>query len=650
MNRDLEQKGTKSRISAQGSDEPRVDSALKPGVGPRRRDYAGSTLPPSINPNRVASRLRKCRNPLGLDGVGGTITQGSSSLKILGWRTRSRWDWRSACGTSTLSFASAILLALVWFATDSLHAAESHKRGGTLRLARVNDPTTLDPALVSSMVDVLLLPLLYQPLIDFRGGANLASGLASNWSVSTDKRTFTFQLLPGVRFSNGRETTAEDYLFTLERSVLEPSFLQQYAMQIRGAPAFLAARTNEAWQLKINAAKGKGRWIEPTHLAGVSTPSRHTLIVELEKPDITFIYWMANSFGMAIAKETLPEPLKDVGKHPVGTGPYVIKDWVRGVRIRYERNPYYIRPEQQYFDAIEIMIGGDESTHLMMFERGELDLASLLAAGAPEADFLRLHNDSRWKPGWTNAPMFHSIMVNLNTEMPPLNDIRVRLAIAHAIDRKKFQRMNGERVAPGHGGITPLMPGFDPNLNYPAYDPERSCILLREAGYPKDQPKPLKFWHTNLQLYRRWAAAIQDDLAKVGFAIELHEVSGAVFDNMTGRRNGAEMSLYAWTAGTPDASYFLLPFHSRFISEESSLNSAFYHNAVVDHLLDEAASSVDEPRRLAIYQQVEQKLVSEGSLIVLGHQNLFALRQPWLKGPLLEPMWWFRLDRVWFEK
>lgn len=543
-----------------------------------------------------------------------------------------------------------VIWFLIFIAASSLPAAETPKRGGTLRLARVNDPTTLDPALVSSMVDVLMLPLLYQPLIDFRGGANLASHLATNWSASPDQRVFTFQLLPGVRFSNGREATAEDYVFTLERSVLAPSFLQQYAMQIKGAAAFQAARTNEAGQLQTNPAAGKGRWIEPTRLAGVSTPSRYTLVVELEKPDTTFACWMANSFGMAVARETLPNPLKALGHHPVGTGPYVVKKWVRGVRRRYERNPYYFRPEQQYFDAIEIMIGGDESTHLMMFERGELDLASLQATGAPEADFLRLHQDSRWKSCWTDAPMFHCIIVNLNTEMPPLNDIRVRQAIAHALDRKKFQRMNGQRVAPGHGGITPLMPGFNPELKYPAYDPERARALLREAGFAKGLPKPLKFWHTNIQLYRRWAAAIQDDLAKVGLAIELHEVSGAVFDNMTGRRNGAEMSLFAWTAGTPDASFYLLPFHSRFIAEESSQNGAFYHDATVDRLLDEAAVSVDEPRRLALCRQVEQKLVSEGTLVVLGHQNLFALRQPWLKGPLLEPMWWFRLDRVWFEK
>ena len=82
----------------------------------------------------------------------------------------------------------------------------------------MNDPTTLDATLASSMVDVTLLPLLYQPLIDFRGGASLASHLATNWTVSSDKRLFTFQLRPGVRFSNGREAIAEDYRFTLERA------------------------------------------------------------------------------------------------------------------------------------------------------------------------------------------------------------------------------------------------------------------------------------------------------------------------------------------------------------------------------------------------------------------------------------------------
>lgn len=205
-------------------------------------------------------------------------------------------------------------------------------------------------------------------------------------------------------------------------------------------------------------------------------------------------------------------------------------------------------------------------------------------------------------------------------------------------------------MAPGHGGITPLMIGFNPDLKYLVYDPERSRALLREAGFGNGLPKPITLYHVNYQTDRRWAQAIQNDLKQVGIAVELHEVTGAALADISGRRDGAAISLYRSTAVSPDANANLVLYHSRFIEEAGSQNAAFYKDPVVDRLLEEAAFCVEEPRRLALYQQVEQILVSNGSMIVLGHENLFALRQPWLKGPLLEPMWWFRLDRVWFEK
>jgi len=102
--------------------------------------------------------------------------------------------------------------------------------------------------------------------------------------------------------------------------VLAPSFLQQYAMQIKGAAAFLAARINEAGQLKTNAAAGPWPMDRAHPSRGVSTPSRYTLVVELEKPDTTSLAGWRIAFGMAVARETLPDPLKDLGAHPVGTG------------------------------------------------------------------------------------------------------------------------------------------------------------------------------------------------------------------------------------------------------------------------------------------------------------------------------------------
>jgi ABC-type transport system substrate-binding protein len=194
------------------------------------------------------------------------------------------------------------------------------------------------------------------------------------------------------------------------------------------------------------------------------------------------------------------------------------------------------------------------------------------------------------------------------------------------------------------------MTGYNPLLKCPAYDPNRARALLRQAGFSAGLPKPLKLWYPNTQIYRRWAQAIQADLAEVGVRIEPNGVTRAAFGEETSRRRTAELTLYGNNANVPDPSTFLIFFHSRFITEEDSQNNFFYSSPKVDALLDRAAVCIDEPHRLELYQQAEEMILDDVPMIVLGHQNLFALRQPWLKGPLLEPFWWFRFDRVWLER
>ena len=509
-------------------------------------------------------------------------------------------------------------------------ATPAHRRGGILRLALADDPRTFDPNYVWAQLDYTLLPLFFQPLIDLVDGNRLVNNLTSGWTFSADKQVLTFQLLPGVRFSNGREATAEDYAFALERAVRAPSLCQQFALEIKGATNRLAGTAKS--------------------VAGISTPARYTLVVELARPDAAFPYWIAQNFGMALARETLAETLKDVGRRPIGTGPYVVKEWVRGARLRLERNPFYCRPDQQYFDAIEFLIGADDSTQTMMFERGELDVASLGSGGVAAADFPRLRRDPRWRDHWLQAPLFNLVNLSFNVEMPPLNDVRVRRAIVCALDRQHFEKLNGERMTPGHGLITPTMAGFNPKLPCARYDAEQARTLLHQAGFPAGLPQPLKLWHINSASGRRWAQAIQSDLAQVGIPVELSGVTPAVFGDVTARRGGAQLALCGNNANYPDPGAFLDTFHSRFISDEDAQNSCFYHNPQVDALLSRASTCVDEPRRLELYQAAERMILEDAPLVVLGHANLFALRQPWLKGPLLEPFWWFRLDRVWIER
>jgi len=586
---------------------------------------------------------------------------GKRSATPLSLRTRHpRWNQRRQVATFCRRISESgivvltLMLSVLLAATGPAGAAEAVTKPPPpriLRLARISDPQNLDPTKVVNQADFCLLPLLYQPLIDLQGGTNFVNHLTTNWTVSPDSRKFTFDLLPSVRFSNGREATAKDYAFALERAVLVDDFYQPYALQIKGAPEFLAARTTERDQLKTNSAAGQGRWIEPTGIAGLSTPSRYRLEVELEKPDTSFKAWFPQNLGMALAQESLPDVQETLTRHVVGTGPYVLKEWIRGVRIRLERNPYYFRPEQQHFEAVEIFIGGDETTHLMMFERDELDLAGLERTGVPEADFSRLRKDSRWGTNWLEGPIFNIAAIILNAEVPPLNDPRVRQAIAHAIRRDHFQqKLNHDRIDPGAGVITPTMPGFNPALIYHNYDTNRARALLREAGFPGGISQPITLWHIDDQVYRRWAQAIAADLKEIGITNVLKGVTVAAFSTARGERGGIPMQINAETALFPDASGFLGMFHGRQIKTSGSANIAFYDNPKLNALLDEAMGCADEARRLELYRQAEQIFVDDAPVIVLGHPKIFSLRQPWLRGPLLDPLWWYRFDRVWFEK
>ena len=120
---------------------------------------------------------------------------------------------------------------------------------------------------------------------------------------------------------------------------------------------------------------------------------------------------------------------------------------------------------------------------------------------------------------------------------------------------------------------------------------------------------------------------------------------------MLATRNNVAMALEDFSATLPDPKDFLEnTFHSRLIKPDFSMNAAFYASAEFDALVDQAAASLDESRRIALNRQAEQVVLRDVPWVCLGHRNIIALRQPWLKGPLIEPIWWYRFDRVWIER
>ena len=253
---------------------------------------------------------------------------------------------------------------------------------GTLRIGQRSDFRSLDPAVANDSDLVPVVRMLYQPLLDYDDGVNLVPLVAEKMpTLSADGKTYTFQLKKGVRFSNGREVTADDFLYSWTR-LLDPKTKSAGASyivdKIAGAHDF---------------ADGKADKVE-----GLRALDRYTLEVQLAKPDLTFLYVAAMTFLAPVPREEVekyPEADRneEFAVHPVGNGPFVLKEWRRGLRMRLERDPHYWG-KPPALDAINVTFGLDDLNQQMMFERGELDLEETI----PAPDYVRLRKDPAWQP------------------------------------------------------------------------------------------------------------------------------------------------------------------------------------------------------------------------------------------------------------
>jgi ABC-type transport system substrate-binding protein len=394
---------------------------------------------------------------------------------------------------------------------------------------------------------------------------------------------------------------------------------------IRGAQAFIDSKTN--------------------HVNGVRAPSADTLVIELERSDPAFLYFLTGLPGTAVPREEVERLGPAFSVRPVGNGPYVVQKWVRGARLQLARNPYYQGPEPQHLDGVDVMIGGDATTLLMMFERGELDVSQ--PPFPPFPSFLRLKNDPRWRGLIERETLLGTSGIILNTTIPPLNNRLVRQAINYAINRDLRMHVAQGRSTHAEGMLPPIMPGYNPRLRGYDYNPKKAREILRKSGLPL--PLRTVLWHEPSRSDE--AQGFQWDLDQVGIKVELKAVSNSQLNQAQMTPDIVPMACSGYFLISPDPVDMLgACFDGRAITNSSASNYSFYNNPEVNRLLGLAAPEVELSKRYALYQQAEELIVRDAPWVFLGHPNLVVLRQPWIKGPLVEPLWWYRFDRVRIEK
>ncbi len=538
---------------------------------------------------------------------------------------------------------------------DSLHAVETisstpPKSGGILRLAMEEDPRSLDAAQVYSREEAMLALLLFDTLIEAGPDGGFVPGLAEALPVtSKDGLTHTFALRQGVFFSNGKELEAEDVVFSFTR-FFDPqarTACSSYFYSIAGGLEFQDARKKEvASRVEGHRTQG-GRWIEPLTVSGLRALDRYTVQIRLNLPDLAFLHVLTSPPGSIVPRSEVERVAPRFGTHPIGTGRFVLREWVRGVHLRFARNPQHFRTGQSRPDEVEVMVNVDRSTQSMMFERGELDFLNFLHP----ADNSRFKRDSRLRELFRIVPGASPTFVFLNCEVPPFTNRTVRIALNHGVDKEALVRVLAQNASVQRGPLPLIVRGFNKELPEYSYDPARARALLAEAGYPDGFETTLWTVRSDTDWFKI-AQFVQENLRQIGVTVHLKEVSFPAMLDASGRRRAVPMGTWNWATAFDDPKETLdTLLNGANLADEGCMNVSFYSNPAVQKLFRDADAEPDAIRRTDIYRRIERQVVEDAPWIFLVQFNVEVLCQPWVKGSRATGFWpAARLEDCWLQR
>lgn len=303
----------------------------------------------------------------------------------------------AACGSSSGASQSAASAASGQRATNSASVSGSPSRGGTLTIAQVRDPESMDPTATYANESILVLKNLYEMLYDSTpNGQGFVPTLATSYSVSHNKLAWTFHLRPGVEFSNGRPLTSADVKFSIMR----------------------AMRPKSVWAFIDDA------------ISKVTTPNSETVVIHTKVPTADMLA-IVSLYGNAVIPNNYGgESETQFFAHPVGTGPFAFQSWTRGQSLVAVRNPHYWQSGKPYLDKVVWTVVPDNNTRLLQLQGGQISVDEFPAfsqlSQIQSAPSLKL----------VEVPSTRIDMLLFNEKVSPFQDIHVRKAINLAIDRK----------------------------------------------------------------------------------------------------------------------------------------------------------------------------------------------------------------------
>jgi peptide/nickel transport system substrate-binding protein len=486
-----------------------------------------------------------------------------------------------------------------------LAAAACSRGPGTLgppaiRFALAADPRTLDPLFLTpdaASVEQQAARLAFEPFVDLDASGRAVPALLAviptraNGGLSADGRTIRYRLRPGVRWSDGQAVTAQDVLFTL-RAILDPRN---------------PVRSTEGYDL-VDRAYAQGPSSVVFHLRRAWAPAVMTYFSYGFSPQFVLPEHVLRTQGALATAPFGSAPL-------VGDGPYRFAFWRRGEALRYEPNPLYWRGAPAA--ALEARIVPDPTTNLLLLESGQLDWNLVAPAQLPVL---------RGKPGLAFVTVPTAVVAGLafNTAHPPLDDPRVRRALAMSIDREAISRKITLGVYPVTNMIQPQFSwAFDPGVREPGYDPRGADHLFDLAGWRRGEDGMRRRGGTALHLLYvqfpesatgvRVATAVQAALRERGIEVAIKAVSNAqLFLPRSGVLAGGlfDLAYVPWAMGAD-------PDDSAVLGCGGASNYMRWCDPQVERLERAALATPDVAARKRIYAQVGRIVAREVPVLYL---------------------------------
>ena len=483
----------------------------------------------------------------------------------------------------------------------------SPRRGGHLVYGVSDHVPTLDVLESITVESTNLLSQITEGLVGAGEGAAVRPVLATHWDISADGRVYTFHLRKGVRFHNGRVLVADDVVYSIRRTLHESSSGAWVFMNLVGAQEFARGETAE--------------------LVGARRIDNLTVELELTEPLAFFLPMLCLSFAAIVpAEEIEGDEGARFKQHPIGTGPFrLISCDARTGRVELERFDGYWEAEKPYVDYVTAEYDEDGEALFERLRGGEL--AFLREDSAARAG--RLASDPDWRSCVILATQLHTSFLAFDAEQKPFDDLRMRRAVAHAIDRERLvEEAYGGMAVTASGPIPPGLMGYDPDYRGLSYDPELARRLMNEAGYRRGLK--LELWRAVSEQSASESAGtiICEQLGAVGIECEIRvaDTEELVRAAREGRARLAELRWYADYADPDNFTYML--FHSA--NRQSRWRTA--HVPEIEQLSEKARTIVNRAERARIYTQLQQLIAEHALCAFLTHRRAAVIHRSDVEG------------------